>query len=175
MVNNIPIVIVAAVGKNTKAIGRKNDLLWHAPEDMKRFKTLTTGKPIIMGRKTFESILKILDKPLPGRLNIVVTRQANYFVPEGVLVTSTLEKAFAEAVRENPKEIHIGGGSELYKQSLPYVDKIFITWFDSDMPGDTFFPDFEEYFAVTKVYPPQQHEGLEYQWIDYARKESTQQ
>lgn len=170
MVNNIPVVIVAAVGKNTKAIGQNNDLLWHVPEDMKRFKALTTGKPIIMGRKTFESILKILGKPLPGRLNIVVTRQKDYSAPKGARVTSALEDAFIEATKENPEEIHIGGGAELYKQALPYVDKLFITWFDSEVTGDAFFPDFEENFTVTKTHPPQQHEDLEYQWVDYTRK-----
>jgi dihydrofolate reductase len=138
---------------------------------MKRFKALTLGKPIIMGRKTFESILKILGKPLPGRTNIVVTRQADYVAPEGVKVTATLEEAFGEAVKENPEEIHIGGGAELYRQALPYVDKLFITWFDSDQAGDTFFPEFESEFEIIEEHPIQKHGGLEYQWVDYIRKQ----
>lgn len=170
MANNIPVVIVAAVGKNTRAIGQGNGLIWHVPEDMKRFKALTLGKPIIMGRKTFESILEILGKPLPRRTNIVVTRQADYVAPEGVKITSTLEDAFAEASKENPEEIHIGGGAELYRQALPYTDKLFITWFDSDAAGDTFFPEFENEFEVVNKHPTQQHEALEYQWVDYQRK-----
>ena len=171
MVNNIPVVIVAAVGKNTRAIGQENGLIWHVPEDMKRFKALTLGKPIIMGRKTFESILEILGKPLPKRTNIVVTRQADYMAPEGVKVTTTLEDAFTEAVKESPEEIHIGGGAELYRQALPYVDKLFITWFESEQPGDTFFPEFENEFEITTTHPKQKHEELEYQWVDYVKKQ----
>lgn len=170
MVNNIPVVIVAAVGKNTRAIGQENGLIWHVSEDMKRFKSLTLGKPIIMGRKTFESILGILGKPLPGRTNIVVTRQADYVAPEGVKVTTTLADAFLEASEENPGEIHIGGGAELYRQALPYVDKLFITWFDSDAAGDTFFPEFENEFEIVNKQPVLKHEELEYQWVDYQRK-----
>ncbi len=169
MISNIPVVIVASVGKNTRAIGQGNGLIWHVPEDMKRFKALTLGKPIIMGRKTFESILEILGKPLPGRTNIVVTRQADYVAPEGVKITATLEDAFAEAAKEDPEEIHIGGGAELYRQALPYTDKLFITWFESDQAGDTFFPEFENEFEVANEHPVQQHEGLEYQWIDYLK------
>lgn len=170
MVNNIPVIIVAGMGRNTRAIGQENGLIWHVPEDMKRFKSLTLGKPVIMGRKTFESILEILVKPLPGRTNIVVTRQADYVAPEGVKVTATLEDAFAEAAKENPGEIHIGGGSELYRQALPYTDKLFITWFDSDAAGDTFFPEFESEFKIVNEQPTQQHENLTYQWVDYERK-----
>lgn len=170
MVNNIPVVIVAALGKNTRAIGQGNSLIWHVPEDMKRFKTLTIGKPIIMGRKTFESILKILGKPLPGRTNIVVTRQADYITPEGAIVALTLEEAFAKASEENPEEIHIGGGAELYKQALPYVDRLFITWFEDDQPGDTFFPEFEDEFEIVNTHPSQQHEELKFKWVDYQRK-----
>lgn len=170
MVNNIPVVIVAAVGKNTRAIGQENGLIWHVPEDMKRFKSLTLGKPIIMGRKTFESILEILGKPLPGRTNIVITRQADYVAPEGVKVATTLDEAFAEAAKESPAEIHLGGGAEIYRQALPYTDKLFITWFESDEAGDTFFPEFEAEFEVINEQAAQQHEGLKYQWVDYQRK-----
>jgi dihydrofolate reductase len=170
MVHNIPVVIVAGMGKDTRAIGQDNRLIWHVPADMKRFKELTLGKPVIMGRKTFESILAILGKPLPGRTNIVVTRQQEYEAPTGVLVAATLEKAFALAAAEKPTEIHIGGGAELYKQALPFVDALHITWFMSDAPGDTTFPPFEDEFLTTNQQEPQTHEGLSYQWIDYIRK-----
>lgn len=170
MFNNIPVAIVAGMGKNTRAIGQNNELIWHVPEDMRRFKTLTLGKPVIMGRKTFESILKILGKPLPGRTNIIVTRQTDYEAPEGVQVATSLEEAFAEAEKEKPTEIHIGGGAELYRQALPYTDKLFITWFDSDKSGDTSFPEFESEFEAITTHRDQNHEGLIFQWVDYERK-----
>ncbi len=169
MVNNIPVVIVAGMGKDTRAIGQANGLIWHVPADMKRFKALTLGKPVIMGRKTFESILEILGKPLPGRTNIVVTRQKDYVVPEGVLVSSTLEDALTVAATESPLEIHIGGGAELYRQALPYVDRLHITLFHDDTPGDTHFPEFEKNFTEALRSDLQDYEGLEFEWVDYIR------
>jgi dihydrofolate reductase len=164
-----PVVIVAGVGRETRAIGKKNELLWHVPADLKRFKELTLGHPVIMGRKTFESILKILGKPLPGRTNIIVSR--DYRPPyESVLVAHSLEEAFALAERENPGEIHIGGGAEIYHQALPYTDRLHLTLYDSDLEGDTFFPEFSEDFFVVKEYPTETYEGLTYQWVDLERK-----
>lgn len=169
MVSNIPVVIVASLGVRTRAIGHDNSLLWHVPADMKRFKALTLGKPIIMGRKTFESIVAILGKPLPGRTNIVVTRQADYSYP-GTQVATSLEAAFEIALAENPEEIHIGGGAELYRQALPYVDLLHLTLFDDDTPGDTTFPEFENDFVEVTRSETQIHEGLPYVWVDYKRK-----
>jgi dihydrofolate reductase len=170
MVNNIPIAIVAGMGRNTRAIGQDNGLIWHVPADMKRFKELTLAKPVIMGRKTFESILAILGKPLPGRTNIVVTRQHEYEAPTEVLVATTLEEAFALAAAEKPTEIHIGGGAELYRQALPFVDRLHITWFESTEKGDTAFPMFEDQFDVVQTHESQTHDGLVFQWVDYIRK-----
>ena len=164
-----PVAIVAGMSRNSHAIGKENGLLWHVPEDLKRFKTLTLGHPVIMGRKTFESILQILGKPFPGRTNIVITRNPNYH-HEGAVTTTSLEEAFAVAEKENPTEIHIGGGEEIYRQALPYVDRLHLTFFDDDKPGDAFFPEFVEDFIETKKYPSQEHEGLRYQWVDYKRK-----
>lgn len=169
MTHNTPVVIVAGMGRNTRAIGMKNGLIWHVPADMKRFKTLTLGHPIIMGRKTFESIVEILGKPLPGRTNIIVTRNSDYSYP-GTVTAASLEDAFAKAAAENPTEIHIGGGSEMYNQALPFVDRIHITLFDDDAPGDTTFPEFENDFRVATEHEPQEHEGLRFQWVDYVRK-----
>lgn len=170
-VQKIPIVIVAAMQRDNRAIGKDNDLLWHVPADLKRFKELTTGHPIIMGRKTFESILAILGKPLPKRTNIVVTRDRNYTY-EGVKIAHSLDEAFAIARAENPAEIHIGGGAEMYSQALPFVDKLYATWFFDTQEGDTFFPAFEEDFLITTEHPQQEHEGVKFQWIDYSRKGS---
>jgi len=169
MVHNTPVVIVAAMGKNTRVIGQDNKLIWHVPADMKRFKELTLGKPIIMGRKTFESILAIIGKPLPGRTNIVVTRDTTYPAPVGVHVANDLETAFALAAAENPAEIHIGGGAELYRLALPYTDFLHLTFFDDDTPGDTIFPDFSETFTPIHTSNMQTHEGINFEWVDFKR------
>jgi len=166
---NIPIVIVAGMGKNTRAIGKENGLLWHVPDDLKRFKALSMGHPIIMGRKTFESILAILGKPFPGRTNIVVTRNKDY-THDGVIIVDSFERALEEARKLNPKEIHIGGGSELYIQALPYVTKLFITLYFDEKEGDTFFPPFEEEFAQVASHSIREYNGIKYEWVDYERK-----
>ena len=166
---SVPVVIVAAMGRTTRAIGQNNELLWHVPADMKRFRSLTLGKPVIMGRKTFESIVAMIGKPLPGRTNIVVTRNPDYHY-DGVIVADSLESALALVAAENPTEIHIGGGAELYRLALPYVDRVHLTLFDDDTPGDTTFPEFETDFTIVQAHEPQLHGGLRYQWIDYKRK-----
>lgn len=167
----VPVVIVAAISKKDRAIGYENKLLWHIPEDLKRFKELTQGHPIIMGRKTFESIVAILGKPLPGRINIVVTRNPEYAEP-GAETAGSLEAAFAIAERENPTEIHIGGGAEIYNAAMPYVSRMHLTLVDSDAEGDTHFPEFESHFNETKRYGVKEHEGVSFEWVDYERKES---
>ena len=125
-------IIVAAGEKNE--IGKNNDLIWHLKDDLKRFKALTSGHHIIMGRKTFESF----PKPLPNRTHIVITRQKNYIVPEGVVVVNSLEEAFKFIKNDNQPFI-IGGG-EIYKQALPYAEKIELTRVHDTFDADTFFP-----------------------------------
>jgi len=167
-----PIVIVSGMSKPRRVIGNKNQLLWHVPADLKRFKELTLGHPVIMGRKTFESILEILGKPLPGRTNIVVTRDSSY-QHEGVKVAHSLEEAIEIAKAEDPTEIHIGGGGELYRQALPLPSRLHITWYFDDKEGDAFFPEFAKDFKIAAEYPVQEHEGLQFQWVDYVRKENS--
>ncbi len=171
MADKAKIVIVAALSRDTHTIGRENGLLWHIPDDMRRFKELTADHPIIMGRKTFESILAILGKPLPGRQNIVVTRNTEYTYP-GVIVFSSLEEALTEAQKLDQQEIHIGGGAEIYRQALPLVDTLHLTLIDDQPEGDTFFPSFETDFEVIKEHEKKEHNGLSYQWVDYTRKRS---
>ena len=166
---SVPVVIVAGMSRHKRAIGKENGLLWHVPADLKRFKALTLGHPIIMGRKTFESIIKILGKPLPNRTNIVITRNPTY-QHEGAITTTSLEEAFAVATKENPTEIHIGGGEEIYRQALPFVDRLHLTFFPEEPEADAFFPEFENDFVTTKEYPPQTHGEITYQWVDYQRK-----
>ncbi len=124
-----------AVAENL-VIGKDNDLPWHLPEDLKHFKELTLGKTVLMGRKTFESILKRLGKPLPNRKNVIISRQKDYKAPEGVLVFSSLD----EAIKSLPEDIYIIGGAEIYKLALPLANLMYITHVHENYLGDAFFP-----------------------------------
>jgi dihydrofolate reductase len=127
------IVMIAAVAENN-ALGKDNELVWHLPNDFKRFKELTSGHYIIMGRKTFESF----PKPLPNRTHVVITRQQNY-QPEGCIVVNSIENAI-KACPEN-ETIYIIGGGEIYNQALSLSDKIEITKVHGDFEADAFFPE----------------------------------
>jgi dihydrofolate reductase len=134
-------LILAASSNN--AIGKKNALLWHLPNDLKFFKNTTWGMPVIMGRKTY---LSIAGEPLPGRFNIVITRQKD-FNPgrEEVWVVNTLEEAIARAKETNCKEVFIAGGGEIYSMALPMADRIYLTRVDADFPeAEIFFNGFNE-------------------------------
>jgi dihydrofolate reductase len=117
-------------------IGKDNQLPWHLPADLKYFKAVTMGKPIVMGRKTFESI----GRPLPGRHNIVVTRNPD-FSSNGITVVHSVEAAIAAAIEV--AEIMLIGGTELYKLSLPLADRIYLTEIHQDFDGDAHFPVLE--------------------------------
>lgn len=130
------IVLVAALDEG-RAIGGDGDLLWHLPADLKHFKSVTVGHPIIMGRRTYESI----GKPLPGRKNIVLTRQSDFEAP-GCVVHSDLEAALKEANRESQK-VMILGGATLYAQTLPMADRLILTVVHEHYQGDTHFPYFD--------------------------------
>lgn len=118
-------------------IGKGNDLPWHLPEDLKHFKEITMGKTVLMGRKTFESILARLKKPLPGRKNVVITRQKDYQVPEGVLVFDSLESAVQNLSAD---DVYAIGGAEIFKQALPLAQELIITHVNGNYEGDAFFP-----------------------------------
>lgn len=124
-----------------RVIGKDNGLIWHLPNDLKFFKTKTMGKPMIMGRNTFESI----GKPLPGRTNIVVTRSQSYSA-QGVVVTHSLEQAITLArdiaTKDNVDEIMIIGGAQIYEQSLKIADRLYLTQVHANLEGDAFFPVF---------------------------------
>jgi len=151
-------------------------LLWHIPDDLKRFKRLTEGHPIIMGRKTFESIVGYVGGPLPNRTNVVVTRDKNYDVSKyyGLTKPVILAHSFDEAIERaksapGADEIHIGGGAELYKQALPLICKLYLTLIDASADADAFFPPYEHLF--TKKVFEEEHEwkGLKYTWVDLER------
>jgi dihydrofolate reductase len=128
------IILIAAIGEQNE-LGINNNLLWHLPNDFKRFKAITTGHYIIMGRKTFESF----PKPLPNRTHIIITRNKNYKVPENCIVVNSL----TEAIEECPKNenIFIIGGGEIYKQSIEIANCLEITRVHNTFKADTFFPE----------------------------------
>lgn len=136
MTQNKALTLIAAAGKND-AIGKDNQLIWHLSDDLKRFKSLTKGHCMIMGRKTFESF----SEPLPGRTHIVITRQKNYTVPKGVIVVESLEKALD--IAKNDEQPFVIGGGEIYKLAMPYADKIELTRVHASFDADTFFPKVE--------------------------------
>ena len=174
--------IIAAVADNG-AIGKGNALLWHISEDLRYFKKVTTGCPVIMGRKTFESI----GRPLPGRLNIVVNRSLE---AAGILVACSLEEAIALAGRtdgaagsrtgmQSGKDIFIIGGGEIYRQAVPLADRMYITEVHTAVEdADTFFPSAdagewrEESRSERHVDPLS---GLEYEFVIYSRKSDREQ
>jgi len=127
-------LIVAA--SNNNAIGKDNQLLWHLPKDMRFFKNTTWAMPVIMGRKTFESMGS---KPLNGRMNIVITRQENYQAT-GVVLANSLANAYAKAAEADYKELYVIGGAEIYAQALPSANTIYLTRVDTTIEGDSFFP-----------------------------------
>ncbi|GGW55769.1 type 3 dihydrofolate reductase [Alishewanella tabrizica] len=159
------IAMIAAMAAN-RVIGLNNQMPWHLPADLKHFKAVTLGKPVIMGRKTFESI----GRPLPGRRNIVISRQA---APDNVPVewVSSIEAAL-ELVAAVP-EVMIIGGADIYRQCLPLASRLYLTEIDLDTTGDAFFPDYlaeanwqeqaNEFFPVTADNP------LAYRFLTLAR------
>lgn len=129
------ITLIAAAAENN-ALGKDNDLLWHLPNDFKRFKEITSGHHIILGRKTFESF----PKPLPNRTHIIITRQKEYLV-ENCIVVHSLEDAIAIAPQN--EEVFIIGGAQIYEQSIPLADKIDLTRVHTSLDADAFFPEFD--------------------------------
>ena len=158
------ISIIVAVAENN-IIGANNQLIWHLSDDLKRFKALTTGHSIIMGRKTFESI----GRPLPNRHNIVVSRNKSLQI-EGCTVVSSLQDAIALCVEDS--EVFVIGGGELYRQALPLASKLYLTKVHKSFEGDTFFPeiDMNEWREVySEKAKPTDTDGLEFTFINLER------
>ncbi len=135
--------IIVAMGKN-RLIGGDNKLLWNIPGELKRFKEITTGHPIIMGRKTHESIGRVL----PNRTNIIITRDPDYKV-EGTIVVHSLEEALEKAkAAPGNDEIFVIGGGQIYAQALPLADRLYVTIVEGEYQGDTYFPDYSEFSKI---------------------------
>jgi len=135
------IVIIAAVGEESRVIGKGMDLPWHIPEDLKRFKALTYGHPIVMGHRTFESLVHQFGGPLKGRRNVVLGREASYPHFENVESFDSIDDAM-EAV-SGEKRVFIGGGASVYRAFLPFADRLELTIVEGHYEGDVFFPPYD--------------------------------
>ena len=159
------IILIAAAAENN-ALGKNNQLLWHLPDDFKRFKNITSGHYIIMGRKTFESF----PKPLPNRTHIVISRQKNYN-PEGCIVVNNLEEAIKRVPQ--PEDAYIIGGGEIYSQSIAMADKIELTRVHASLEADTFFPEIDlEKWRLTfeELHSKDEKHLYDFSFLTYLRK-----
>ena len=157
--------LIAAVAKN-RAIGKDNKLLWHLPEDMRHFRETTRGKPVIMGRKTWESLPDSF-RPLPGRHNIVVSRNPAYQAP-GATLAASLEEALLKAGKD--EETFVIGGEELYRKAMPVAQKLYLTEINQDFDGDAFFPEVltREWKEISRN-QQKGASGLEFFFVTYQR------
>jgi dihydrofolate reductase len=148
------ISLVAALARN-RVIGRDGQLPWRLPADLKRFKRLTVGHPLILGRKTYESI----GRPLPERTNIVITRREGY-APAGIRLVRSIDEALAAAAEApGADEAFVIGGSEIYRQTLPIADRLHLTFIEEDFPGDVHFPELDE--TQWRLVDEERHEASE--------------
>ncbi|TCI03642.1 type 3 dihydrofolate reductase [Corallincola luteus] len=159
------ISLVAAMA-NGRVIGRDNKMPWHLPADLKHFKATTLGKPVVMGRKTFESI----GRPLPGRQNIVITRDAQWHA-DGVTVVHGVEQALVAA---GPvEELMVIGGGNIYQQLLPRAERLYLTFIELDTQGDAWFPDYqpELWREIDSVaHQPDEKNPYHYRFVTLVRK-----
>lgn len=160
--------IIVAQARNG-VIGKKNELPWRLSGDLKRFKALTLGHPVVMGRKTYDSIIARIGKPLPDRENIILTRQKDFAAP-GCLVINDLSEIEARA---RDQEIFILGGEEVYKLALPKVSKVYLTEIEAEVDGDAFFPKLEESewkLISEESYPADEKNDYDSKFRIYERK-----
>lgn len=160
---NTPRISAIVAIDSKRGIGKNNQLLFKIPEDFKRMKNLTFNHPIIMGRKTFESIGRVLD----GRTNIIITRDLTYKIP-GAIVVQSLEEAVKVAKEKDQREIFIFGGGQVFEEAMPLIDRLYLTIVEGDFGADTFFPD---YSAFQKVLYEKSGEFdiLKYTFLDLER------
>lgn len=151
------IILGPVAVSDNNVIGNKNDLPWHLPEDLKHFKELTLGKTVVMGRKTYESIVARLGKPLPGRKNVIITRQTEYQAPSDVLIFGSLD----EARQKLKEDLYIIGGAEIFKLALPLAQKMYLTRVRGNYEGDAFFPEVD--FSQWEKIGEENHQGYTFE------------
>lgn len=156
--------MIAAIAEKNRAIGKDNTLLWSIPEDMRRFRTLTTGHAIVMGQRTYESI----GRPLPERTNIVLTQNKTFQAP-GCVICYSLEGALSVAREHEQEEVFIIGGGSVYAQFLPYADRLYLTLVEGEYEADTFFP---EYGVFTRTIESESRvaDGYRYRFVTFEKE-----
>ena len=155
--NSPTISIVVALAKKNRVIGKNNKLPWYIPEDLRHFKDVTEGHPVIMGRKTYESI----GRPLPNRTNIVITRNKHFNAP-GCLVVSSLADSVKLAEQKDTNEIFIIGGGQIFEEAITIANKLYLTLVEGDFDGDVYFPEYQSLF--TKVISQSKHQSHGYKY-----------
>jgi len=157
--------MIAAIGIN-RELGQGNELIWKIPNDLKRFKELTEGHPIIMGRKTYESIGRVL----PNRTNIIVSRDPEYKIEEGIVVNS-IEQGLDVAKNEpGSEEVFIIGGAQVYSLGIKFADRLYLTKINAQAPkADAFFPDYSADFTKKTFSEKHNENGLEYEFVNLER------
>ena len=164
------ISFIAALSRN-RVIGKKNDLPWHLPDDMKYFMQTTKAHYVIMGRKNYDSIPEKF-RPLPNRTNVVVTRQKN-FKAEGCIVVHSLEEGIEQARKANEPEVFIIGGAEIFKYGFPLSQRLYLTEIFAEVDGDTYFPKWNaaEWKEISrKHHPADARHAFEFDFVVYERK-----
>lgn len=163
--NDPKISLIVAMADN-RVIGGDNKLLWHISEDLKHFKAMTLGKPVIMGRKTFDAI----GRALPGRPNIVITRQGDWKSP-GVETASSLEDALKKAEKHSSSEIMVIGGAQIYAAALPFATSVYLTHIHKVYTGDALFPALSSEWKETDRRKGNEspHDGVEYDFVTYQK------
>lgn len=157
------ISLICAIAENDRAIGKDNALLWNIPADLQYFKSVTLGKPVIMGLNTFNS----LPFALPGRLNIVLSKDQQK-LPDGVLIASSLAEAYKMAAEVEDEEIFIIGGGSVYAQAIAGADRLYLTLVEGNYPADVYFPDFSDFQLISEA--AESSSGYNYKFTIWEKK-----
>ncbi len=157
-----PVSLIAAITKD-RGLGKAGQLLYRIPDDLKHFKELTSGCPVIMGRKTYESI----GRPLPNRTNIVVTNNPE-FACDGCVISHDLESALSQARFRNPREVFVIGGEKIYEAALPMAQRLYLTLIDAQKEADAHFPAYDEFKKVVAD-EPHVYENIPYRFVTLER------
>lgn len=171
--NGIIISIIAALAEKNRLIGSKGKIPWHLKKDLIRFKEKTTNRAVILGRKTFESLISYYQKsgrPMPKRRHIIITRNKTYKVKvSDCFVVQSIEEAFKLAEKIEKKEVFISGGAEIYKQTINLADKLYLTLVKGDFKGDAFFPDYRDF--KKKIFEPEvfEEKGIKFRFVELKR------